>query len=317
MKRVIKTVPITLLSLMVCILPVFGMEAVDPTRKGTVTLSGYPADGAVFEFYKVADADEKMYLTPTAAFAPYADQFELNVPDDEPYDDSKAQAVWAETANILSNLAPGEGIAPDLTFTNSGGKCVASDLEVGLYLVLSTPIEVGNKLYYTAPMLVSVPTNIKDGEIPYIQDTEEWIYEYEINVKYSSEEIPPREYRVTKVWVNDRVGKDRPVNILVNIIKNGELDQTITLNAANNWTATWMGEKNAKYSVQEVKIPEGYHVSYEDNTTVFTIRNKYSEPPNTSDSLDLKWPVAGLCIGGLAALLAGVILLRDRKQQSQ
>ena len=318
MKRLMKIMPIALLSLIVCMLPVFGMEAVDTTKKGEVTLTEYPPEGAVFEFYKVASADEKMYLTLTSKFAPYADQIEINVADE---DHSKAQAVWAETANTLASLVPGEGIEPDMTFTNAGKKCTATDLEVGLYLVLSKPIEVGNELYYTAPMLVSVPVNFVDtdhtmdpADIPYIQETEEWIYEYEINVKYGCEEIPPREYRVTKEWVNDGEGKTRPPTILVNVLKNGVLDQTITLNAANNWTATWMGEKNARYSVQEVKIPEGYQVSYVENTTVFTIRNKYKEPPNTSDQTDLKWPIIGLCAGGLVAFIAGLILMRDRKQ---
>ena len=322
MKRVMKMVPITLLSLIVCMMPVFAMEAVDTDAKGSVTFNGYPADGAVFEFYKVATADEKMYLTLTDTFEPYADQIQINVTDDEPYDDSKAQAVWADTARTLANLVQGEGISPEKIFTNTGEKCVASDRDVGLYLVLSKPIEVGNELYYTLPMLVSIPTNITGEDIPYIQDTEEWVYGYEvdidINVKYEHQEIPPREYRVRKVWANDGKGDKRPVELVINILKNGKPDQTITLNAANNWTATWMGEKNAKYSVQEAKVPAGYKVSYEENETVFTIKNTMgTPPPYTGDTNHLKWPMIGLTVSGLAAIFAGVILLRDRKQQAQ
>lgn len=317
MKRIMKIVTVTLLSLTICMLPVFGMEAVDTGKKGTVTFNGYPADNAVFEFYKVASADEEMHLTLTDKFTPYADQIELNIKDDEPYDDPKAQGAWTETAYALANLVQGEGITPENTFVNAGQKCIASDLETGLYLVLSKPVEVGNELYYTLPMLVSMPTNIADGEIPYIEDTEEWFYDYKVNVKYEHNTIPPREYRVTKEWINDGEGKTRPVSITVNILKNGAVDQTITLNKDNNWTAVWMGEKNARYSVQEVNVPDGYKVSYTDNTTVFMIRNKMDSPrPDTGDTDNRKKWMIGLTVSGLAAVFAGILLLRSNKQQS-
>ena len=201
-----------------------------------------------------------------------------------------------------------------MTFTNSAEQCIAADLPVGLYLVLSDPVEVDNELYYTLPMLISVPTNIKDGKIPYIGDTEEWFYDYEVNVKYEKEEIPPREYRLLKVWVNDGEGKKRPADLEVQILKNNAVVETVTLNSANNWSYSWMGEKNARYSVREVKVPDGYKVSYEDQTTVFTIRNRFMEPPDTGDHNDLSGWMTGLCVGGLIALLAGIVLLRDGKQ---
>lgn len=314
MKRYIKTIPMILLSMILCILPVFAMAEVDVTKTGTVILTGYPPEGAELRFYKVADADKTMVFTLTPKFAPYADQITVNVEDREPYDGSTSQAVWAETAKTLASIVPGDSIEPDVTFMNSGEQCVAADLPVGLYLVLSDPIEVDNDLYYTLPMLISVPTNISDGKIPYIGDTEKWFYDYEVNMKYKKEQIPPREYRVLKVWVNDGEGKKRPASLEVQILKNNTVVETVVLNSSNNWSYTWMGEKNARYSVREVKVPDGYKVSYEDQTTVFTIRNRFTEPPDTSDHTDLKWPMMGLCIGGLIALLAGIVLLRDRKQ---
>lgn len=318
MKRFIKMIPVVMMSLAVCILPVFAMAEVDTKATGTVILKNYPADNSVFDFYKVADVDEKMYMTLTGKYAPYASEFEINIAN---ADHAEAQKTWAETTDTLARLTEGEGISPDKSFSCTDGVWRANDLEVGLYLVLSKPARKGNYTYWSLPMLVSIPVNFDDPEhamdpadIPYIQETDEWIYEYEINIKYDCKEIPQQNYRVVKEWVNDGDGKTRPVNLEVRILKDGEVAETIKLNTSNNWTYSWTGDADAVYSVQEVKVPAGYTVSYSDNKTVFTIRNKYKEPPNTSDTTDLKWPMIGLCVGGAIALIAGIILLRDKKQ---
>lgn len=92
---------------------------------------------------------------------------------------------------------------------------------------------------------------------------------------------------VTKIWED---GKDsdgiRPTSIEVQLYKTVNGTKTsmgdsykVTLNAENNWTHTWDGlaQKEAGkaivYSVEEINVPNGYSVSYSEDT--FTITNTH------------------------------------------
>ena len=85
------------------------------------------------------------------------------------------------------------------------------------------------------------------------------------------------EITVNKVW-DDHNNQDklRPENITIELLANGELYDTITLRARNNWTHTFTGlpeyanGEKIVYSVYEYGIPEEYTVSYDGNTIVNT-----------------------------------------------
>ncbi|MGL6198043.1 MAG: Cna B-type domain-containing protein [Lachnospiraceae bacterium] len=86
---------------------------------------------------------------------------------------------------------------------------------------------------------------------------------------------------VTKNW-DDSSDQDgfRPVEIDVQLYADGkEYGDIISLDDSNNWTYTWnnLTEKNSgktiEYTVKEVKVPDGYEVSYSEDT--FTITNTY------------------------------------------
>ena len=306
MKRLMKYMAVTVVSIFVCMISVIAMAPVDTSRTGTVTLENYPVDQAEFKFYKIADADEMMIFTLRDPYSKYADTLIVNNIND--------QETWKDTAENLANLVNGEQIKPDYTFPYKDGKCEAK-LGVGLYLILSDPVEYNKKIYSTNVMMVSVPTT----EDLKVDDTvEEWIYDFSLNVKYEETPVPPQDYKVLKVWVNDGKGQSRPAGIKVRILENNKPVETVTLNASNNWSYSWKGDKDAVYSVQEVSVPSGYKVTYSKQKTTFTIKNtKGTPPPNTGDPTDLVGPIAGLCLGGLAAVLAGYFLIKKRKQEEQ
>lgn len=92
---------------------------------------------------------------------------------------------------------------------------------------------------------------------------------------------------VNKIWV-DQNNKDniRPDSIQVQLYKtvNGKKTSMgdrykVTLNAENNWTKTWKNllakesGNSITYTVEEVTVPDGYEVSYSDDT--FTITNTH------------------------------------------
>ena len=73
---------------------------------------------------------------------------------------------------------------------------------------------------------------------------------------------------VTKQWVdNDNQDGIRPTEITVNLLANGKVVKTLTLSAANNWTATVNGlAQKAKgqdidYTWQEANVPAGYQAT--------------------------------------------------------
>ena len=92
------------------------------------------------------------------------------------------------------------------------------------------------------------------------------------------------EKTVTKIW-NDGNDADkiRPTIIEVQLYKTingittsmGE-EYKETLSDSNNWTKTWSklpekeNGKSIKYTVQEVKVPDGYEVSYSEDTFIIT-----------------------------------------------
>lgn len=83
---------------------------------------------------------------------------------------------------------------------------------------------------------------------------------------------------VEKVW-NDNNNPDRPTSITVQLLRNGEVVETVTLSAANGWSYNWP-ELDAGYtwSVKEVNVAEGYTASVAKSGTTFIITNTYSTP---------------------------------------
>ena len=78
---------------------------------------------------------------------------------------------------------------------------------------------------------------------------------------------------VEKVW-NDNNNPDRPTAITVQLLRNGEVVETVTLSAANGWSYNWP-ELDAGYtwSVKEVNVADGYTASVSRSGNTFIITN--------------------------------------------
>ncbi|MBR6504561.1 MAG: Cna B-type domain-containing protein, partial [Clostridia bacterium] len=99
---------------------------------------------------------------------------------------------------------------------------------------------------------------------------------------------------VTKIW-EDNNNQDglRPETVQVQLKKNGVNEgQAVILSANNNWIYTWetLPEKEngetIQYTVEEVNVPNGYTVSYSEDT--FTITNTYI-PGTISKTVTKVW----------------------------
>ena len=91
--------------------------------------------------------------------------------------------------------------------------------------------------------------------------------------------LKPEPINVTKVWIDTDTSKRQDVTI--NLYKDGEFNQTIILNDANNWKHTFEGLPKylsdgtlIKYAIDEANVPEGYLKIITNNTLYnFTVTN--------------------------------------------
>jgi len=78
---------------------------------------------------------------------------------------------------------------------------------------------------------------------------------------------------VEKIW-NVSDGNNIPNMVTIELLKNNEVIDVITLNNENNWTHTWEKiEKSDEYSIREINIPTDYTVSYRKENNKFIVTN--------------------------------------------
>lgn len=115
---------------------------------------------------------------------------------------------------------------------------------------------------------------------------------------------------VMKVWDDRGYEDERPVSIQVYLLRNGEVVDTRTLDAGNQWQTAWEnlprrdGNGNQIFwSVQEEMV-EGYHAAYTVLGEYTLITNSVDKPSLPQTGL-LWWPVPVLVALGLLMLILG------------
>ena len=238
-----------------------------------------PAEGAKFHVWRVGEPDQFCNFTKTEAFADY-DVVVTNLDADG----------WADLANTLSGYVARDKIQPDATATvNKEGKAVFSDLPTGLYLVTGDVYKYGRYTYTPSAIMVSLPS--RDAE-------DQWHYDVTAKAKYTEDYNPggggssKTSLKVVKIWEDD--GKEtRPAEVVIQLLKDGEVYDTVTLNEGNSWRHTWTNlSKSAKWQVVEKTVPEGYAVLVSnDSQYTFTVTNtSESDIPPGPPPLDPRPP---------------------------
>ena len=170
-------------------------------------------------------------------------------------------AQTVESYVIEKMLAPiAEG------YTDSSGKLSFSGLSDGLYLAVGYPVEIEPYYYEPSPLLMEVRSD-KDS---FVFDA----YPKIIRVTLSDRAVA---YTVRKVWLdNDDLYEARPNYVTVDIFRNEELYDTVTLNEENEWEYRWAERDTAaQWRVAERVVPADYEVRIEHNETQFLIRNRH------------------------------------------
>jgi len=91
---------------------------------------------------------------------------------------------------------------------------------------------------------------------------------------------------VKKVWKLDDGGTAAD-SVTVQLLRNGTVWDTVTLNDSNNWTKSWTGlNDDDTWAVREVDVPEGFTATMEKSGMTFTITNDdigETPPPEETD----------------------------------
>ena len=226
-------------------------DVIDFSLKGSISitlsdsLENTKVEGANIKIYKVADAyEEKNNL----AFS-YHDDLKTCQEDLE-----KGKI----SDRVLKCVKDSEVDSVEQT-TNYEGVVKFENLDLGLYLITQTnKVEGYSKI---EEFLIMIP-EILDNK---------WNYNIEALPKVDI--IRLFDLTIEKVW-NVSDDSNVPNEITVQLLKKGEVIDTIVLNDKNNWSYTWNQiEKSDEYSVKEINIPQGYTATYRQEENKFIITN--------------------------------------------
>ena len=282
-----------------------------------------PLSGAEFQIYLVAAVDQYGELTVTEDFA----QFNVQIKGSD--DDA-----WRTLASTLEGYVLRDNISPtDRGTTNDKGvvsfPTTGKDLEMGLYLVLGQRHTQNGYWYDPAPLMVMLPG--------LDQETNDWIYDVTVNAKYDSSIIPENtsiSRKVLKVWEDDGYEKERPKEVILQLLCNGTVYDTVTLNAENHWRYKWTKlDGRYTWTVAEKEL-EGYTVEVTREGATFVVTNTRTpddSTPTTPSAPDnpttpskpklpqtgqLWWPVPVLAAAGLLFVVIGLIRRRGMPDEN-
>lgn len=283
-----------------------------------------PLPGAVFKLFYVASSDSNGNLTVNDNFADY--NVDLN---------SESAEAWQAAAATLEGYMLRDGITPDdVGTTNSEGVLVfstdGSSLKPGLYLVTGESCTVNSKQYDPSPILVMLPSqSAEGGEVDYNPTI---IPKFDFST-VPNPDVPDKEmFKVIKVWKDSGNESARPSEIIVDLLKDGIVFDTVRLSDGNNWTYKWESLDTAHRYTAVERTTENYTVTVEQQGTSLVITNTYSsnvpneptepnEPtkpespsePTLPQTGQLWWPVPMLAVVGIALVLIGMIRRKNGK----
>lgn len=237
----------------------FAEKAVQPIGKipdkCSLTLE-FPYSGLPVSLYRVASVDRNVEFSAVGSFRTVLRDLrqDLNVP--------KTAGDWKDLADTLTPELAANNITPYRTGTvqavNGRNTVRFSDLPPGLYLIRPQATytvkdtAAGEETTYTvSSYMVCLPNwmqQTKNGPYTWVAD----VYA-DFSGKVTTEVSTSR--NVIKVWqdANGRPLNNHPASVQVQLWRDGQLVDTVTLNRFNGWSYTWTDlDPEHSWSIREV-----------------------------------------------------------------
>ena len=299
MKKALKRYLLLFMST-VCLVAVFSQQCfalnVTEDLKFTITYKhgSEPISDVHFDIFYIAEPDGKSGFTMTDDFK--------NYPINQDFSDS---SKWKAAAETLAGYSERDDLTPyDSGETNDFGTLTFPNkkdaLKAGIYLVVCNSFVKDGYAYTTEPFLVRLPGKDASGSGS--------VNHVNAEPKYSREDIPPSpsdetvDRKVIKIWRDDEKAL-RPKSVEIELLKDGVIYNTVTLNSENNWRHEW--KKLPKFNADGTKIVwrvtekkvSDYTVETEQDGITFTVTNTFSpENPHgeiTSRKVQKVWDDKG------------------------
>ena len=265
-RRAMLCVALVMAMVAVCVgLPVgqaYAYGPIGPSRTGSLTVAyrddGVPITGASIEVRRVGNVSTTGVLTFTDTYAAYG--ISLNIED---------AAGWRAAAQTLAGYVSRDSIAADaVASTNASGEAHFADLVPGLYLVTSAAHEQNGIRYTAEPAFVMIPQ---------LNEYDEWVYDAQVVLKFTEEELPPKpmgdDLKVVKLWLDDQES-DRPASVTVQLLRDGAVFDTQVLSGLNGWVYVWRDlDPSYTWAVVEADVPDGYTTVVHREEDIFVIEN--------------------------------------------
>ena len=288
MRRKMITLCVTALLILTCSLTVFAQDF-DSQKTGSVSVTlteqqdKEPIAGAELSVYYVATV--RMNANGDLSYV-YTDAFENSGIDlDDPSLAIKLDAYVSE-----------KNVAATKITTDQNGTAICEDLALGLYFIKQTGTVEG--FAPCTPFMVTVPGKNAEG------------YVYDVNASPKTEVARLTSITIKKVWNTD-ASTEAAKSVTVQLLRNGNVVKTATLNAQNNWQVTYsdMPVSDA-YSIKEIDVPKGFTATYSQTGYVFTVTNTST----LVQTGQLIWPIPVLSISGMLLIAVGIMLLRKKRK---
>lgn len=255
-----------------------------------------------FYLYYVASIDEYGELGVNSSFS----DFNVNIT-------GKNDEAWNELALTLAGYVDQEQMTPAASKkTDVNGNVTFPSLDQGLYLICSEKVSSNGMIYQTSPSMVLLPSL---DEI-----NNDWVYDVNVNPKGEEIEDTSTSIKVQKVWKDSGNEKKRPSSVMVQLYKDGQIYDSITLSEENNWQHIWENcSTKSNYTLVEQKL-DSYTVQVSKEGITYLITNTYKtvtpSVPNKNIPFtgQLWWPVLILITLGLFFILIGLIRRRQNER---
>lgn len=289
-----------------CALPAYAHDTHQTHQSSGIINVDYQHDSAA-----IANASMHLYYvaqwSPSGGYEPVGDFANPNLfPVNWQNLNAKSQTYEQNAIDFANTLASYIDIhhvqASRSTTTDEQGVASFTGLQDGLYLLTADSVTSQSLHCVSSAMLVALPSH-SDGQS---------LREISLQPKTNCEVPHEQSLHVQKVWNDGNIA--RPESIRVQLLRNGAVEETVELNAANEWQYTWQhlsGEDS--WSAVEERVPDGYtvmnslDVAAVDSTAVTITNTKPVPTPQVPAQTGSQ--IAILAVIVIAAVALGVLLV--------